>query len=129
MELSDKVALITGGKRIGLVVARELAARGVDIALSYARSRVEAERAAELVRAAKRRATAFQARSSSLRTAPAGPKSGPGSQSGSQPGAECCPAPASCNPFIPVGDATFCISPTARPFRRTPAIHFGFGSL
>ena len=61
MELSDKVALITGGKRIGLVVARELAARGVDIALSYARSRVEAERAAELVRAAKRRATAFQA--------------------------------------------------------------------
>jgi NAD(P)-dependent dehydrogenase (short-subunit alcohol dehydrogenase family) len=61
MELSDKVALITGGKRIGLVVARELAARGVDIALRYARSRVEAERAAELVRAAKRRATAFQA--------------------------------------------------------------------
>jgi len=61
MELSDKVALITGGKRIGLVVARELATRGVDIALSYARSRVEAEQAAELVRAAKRRATAFQA--------------------------------------------------------------------
>jgi len=61
MELSDKVALITGGKRIGLVVARELAARGLDIALSYARSRVEAEQAVELVRAAKRRATAFQA--------------------------------------------------------------------
>jgi len=61
MELGDKVALITGGKRIGLVVARELATRGVDIALSYARSRVEAEQAAELVRAAKRRATAFQA--------------------------------------------------------------------
>jgi NAD(P)-dependent dehydrogenase (short-subunit alcohol dehydrogenase family) len=60
MELSDKVALITGGRRIGLVVAGELAARGVDIALSYARSRVEAERAAELVRAAKRRATTFQ---------------------------------------------------------------------
>ena len=43
---TDKVALITGGKRIGLVVARELAARGVDVALSYARSRAEAEQAA-----------------------------------------------------------------------------------
>jgi hypothetical protein len=30
---------------------------------------------------------------------------------------------------VPVGDVPFCISPTARPFRRTPAIHFGFGSL
>ena len=61
MELTDKVALITGGKRIGLVVAGELAARGVDIALSYARSRAEAERAAERVRAVNRRATAIQA--------------------------------------------------------------------
>jgi NAD(P)-dependent dehydrogenase (short-subunit alcohol dehydrogenase family) len=61
MELTDRVALITGGKRIGLVVADELAARGVDIALSYARSRTEAERAAERVRAANRRATAIEA--------------------------------------------------------------------
>jgi len=61
MTPKNRVVLITGGKRIGQVVARELAARGVDIALSYARSRAEAEQAAELVRAAKRRATAFQA--------------------------------------------------------------------
>jgi len=59
--LTNKVALITGGKRIGAVVARELAARGVDVALSYARSRTEAEQAAESVRAAKRRGVALQA--------------------------------------------------------------------
>ncbi len=61
MDLTDKVALITGGKRIGLVVAGELAARGVDVALSYARSRAAAEQAAERVRAANRRAATFQA--------------------------------------------------------------------
>ena len=61
MDLTNKTALITGGKRIGLVVARELAARGVDVALSYARSKAEAEEAAGLVRAAGRRAAAFQA--------------------------------------------------------------------
>ena len=55
MILKDTVALITGGKRIGLVVARELAARGVDVALSYARSKAEAEEAAGIVRAAGRR--------------------------------------------------------------------------
>jgi NAD(P)-dependent dehydrogenase (short-subunit alcohol dehydrogenase family) len=60
MDLQNKVALITGGKRIGLVVARELAGRGVDVALSYARSRGEAEQAAEHVRAAGRRAAVFQ---------------------------------------------------------------------
>ncbi len=61
MILTNKVALITGGKRIGLVVARELGARGVDVALSYARSKAEAEQAAESVRAAKRRAATFAA--------------------------------------------------------------------
>jgi len=61
VDLKDKVALITGGKRIGLVVAGELAARGVDVALSYARSRTEAEHAAERVRAAGRRSTILQA--------------------------------------------------------------------
>ena len=61
MNLQNTVALITGGKRIGLVVARELAARGVDVALSYARSKAEAEEAAGIVRAAKRRAATFAA--------------------------------------------------------------------
>jgi len=61
MQLTDKVALITGGKRIGLVVARELAARGVDVALSYARSKAEAEEAAALVRQAGRKAAVIQA--------------------------------------------------------------------
>ena len=61
MELTDKVALITGGKRIGLVVARELARRGVDVALSYARSKAEAEQAASDVVAAGRRAAIFHA--------------------------------------------------------------------
>ena len=61
MNLTDTVALITGGKRIGLVVAGDLAGRGVDVALSYARSQAEAERAVDRVRAAKRRAAAFKA--------------------------------------------------------------------
>jgi len=61
VDLTDKVALITGGKRIGLVVAGELAARGVDVALSYSRSRAEAEQAAERVRAAGRKSAIMQA--------------------------------------------------------------------
>jgi NAD(P)-dependent dehydrogenase (short-subunit alcohol dehydrogenase family) len=42
-------------------VARELAARGVDVALSYARSKAEAEQAADIARAAGRRAATFNA--------------------------------------------------------------------
>jgi NAD(P)-dependent dehydrogenase (short-subunit alcohol dehydrogenase family) len=61
VDLTNKVALITGGKRIGAVVARELAARAVDIALSFSRSREEAEQTVSWVRAAGRRAEAFQA--------------------------------------------------------------------
>src|SRR5436190_7757875 len=61
MDLRDKIALITGGKRIGAVVAAAIAARGVDVALSYARSRAEAEQAADRVRGAGRRAAIFQA--------------------------------------------------------------------
>jgi NAD(P)-dependent dehydrogenase (short-subunit alcohol dehydrogenase family) len=61
VDLSDKVALITGGKRIGAVVARELASHGVDVALSYARSQAEADLAAQDVRGAGRRAAVFHA--------------------------------------------------------------------
>jgi NAD(P)-dependent dehydrogenase (short-subunit alcohol dehydrogenase family) len=60
VNLTDTVALITGGRRIGQVVARELSARGVDVAFSYARSRGEAEAGAGIVRSAGRRAAAFQ---------------------------------------------------------------------
>ena len=61
MTLTDRVALITGGKRIGAVVARELSTLGVDVALSYARSQAEAEVAAQDVRARSRRAETFHA--------------------------------------------------------------------
>lgn len=61
MELANRAALITGGKRIGLVVAGALAERGVDVALSYLRSRTEAAEAVERVRAASRRGVAIQA--------------------------------------------------------------------
>lgn len=52
MNLQGRAALITGGKRIGAVVAAELAARGVSVALVYSRSRDEAEATAATVRAA-----------------------------------------------------------------------------
>ena len=61
MDLTNKVALITGAKRIGLVVARELAKRGADVAVSYARSKAEADAAVAEVTAAGRRGVAFQA--------------------------------------------------------------------
>jgi NAD(P)-dependent dehydrogenase (short-subunit alcohol dehydrogenase family) len=61
VELTNKVALITGGKRIGQVIAGELAARGADVAVSYARSQAEADQTVALVQAAGRRGAAFQA--------------------------------------------------------------------
>lgn len=61
MDLTDKVALITGGRRIGVAVAERLASQGADIALSYNRSGAEAEAAAERVRGAGRTATVAQA--------------------------------------------------------------------
>ena len=61
MDLLNKAALITGGRRIGIVVAGELAARGVDVAFSYARSKAEADEGAALVQAVGRRTAVFQA--------------------------------------------------------------------
>jgi NAD(P)-dependent dehydrogenase (short-subunit alcohol dehydrogenase family) len=53
--------LITGGKRIGAAVALALARAGCDVALSYNRSRSEAETAAAGITAAGRRAHIQQA--------------------------------------------------------------------
>jgi NAD(P)-dependent dehydrogenase (short-subunit alcohol dehydrogenase family) len=61
MDLPDRVALVTGGRRIGIVVARELARSGADVALVYRRSRPEADEAADAVRAVGRRALVLQA--------------------------------------------------------------------
>jgi NAD(P)-dependent dehydrogenase (short-subunit alcohol dehydrogenase family) len=61
VDLQNKVALITGGKRIGRVVAEELARHGVDVALCYSRSQKEAEATAARVRDLGRRAAVFQA--------------------------------------------------------------------
>jgi NAD(P)-dependent dehydrogenase (short-subunit alcohol dehydrogenase family) len=61
MELAGRVALITGGRRIGAVVATELARAGADVALVYRRSRAEAEETAESLRALGRRAFLVQA--------------------------------------------------------------------
>jgi NAD(P)-dependent dehydrogenase (short-subunit alcohol dehydrogenase family) len=61
MTLDNRVVLITGPRRIGARVAVESAARGADVALSYNRSRDEAEAAAAQVRAAGRRALCIQA--------------------------------------------------------------------
>jgi NAD(P)-dependent dehydrogenase (short-subunit alcohol dehydrogenase family) len=60
MELSGRVGLVTGGKRIGAVVATELARAGADIALVYRQSRTEAEETAAAARALGRRAVVLQ---------------------------------------------------------------------
>ena len=61
MELTNRVALITGGKRIGAVVATELARRGADVALVYRTSRTEADETAQAVREFGRRSVVLQA--------------------------------------------------------------------
>src|SRR4029453_15184474 len=61
MELAGRVALITGGRRIGAVVALEVARGGADIALVYRRSRAEAEETADSLRGVGGRFFLFQA--------------------------------------------------------------------
>jgi NAD(P)-dependent dehydrogenase (short-subunit alcohol dehydrogenase family) len=57
-----RTALVTGaGKRIGRVIALELARAGFDVAAHYGRSQAEAEATVEAVRALGRRAVAVQA--------------------------------------------------------------------
>jgi NAD(P)-dependent dehydrogenase (short-subunit alcohol dehydrogenase family) len=58
---ANKVALLTGGKRIGAVVAETLAKSGADIALVYNRSLAEAAATESAVRALGRRAFVVQA--------------------------------------------------------------------
>ena len=59
--LTGRTALVTGGKRIGQVVAESLAQQGADIVLSYRSSRAEAEETAARVRGLGRRALVRQA--------------------------------------------------------------------
>src|SRR3712207_21693 len=61
MDLTNKVVLLTGGKRIGQVVDHDLARRGAHIALAYRGSRTEAEGSASDAKALGRKATVFQA--------------------------------------------------------------------
>lgn len=61
MDLDGRAALVTGARRVGRTVAIELARRGADVALSYNRSRGEAEATAEAVRTLGRRAFVRQA--------------------------------------------------------------------
>src|SRR5262245_41588410 len=61
MDLNGKVALLTGVRRVGAVVAKTLAQAGADIALVYNRSAQEAEVSVETARSLGRRALAIQA--------------------------------------------------------------------
>jgi NAD(P)-dependent dehydrogenase (short-subunit alcohol dehydrogenase family) len=61
VDLTSRAALITGTRRIGAVVATELARAGADVALVYNRSRTEADETAAAVKALGRRATVLHA--------------------------------------------------------------------
>ena len=59
--LNGQAAIITGGKRIGAAIALALAQRGMNVALSFNRSRSEAERVATDIEATGQRALIYQA--------------------------------------------------------------------
>ena len=61
MDLTNRVVLLTGARRMGAVVAPALGARGADVVLTWNRSRAEAEAAAAGVHAVGRRAVVVQA--------------------------------------------------------------------
>jgi len=61
VDLTDKAVLITGGRRIGAVVATALARRGAHVAMVYRTSRVEADETVTAIQAMTRRALAVQA--------------------------------------------------------------------
>jgi NAD(P)-dependent dehydrogenase (short-subunit alcohol dehydrogenase family) len=61
MDLTARVALVTGTRRIGAVVAETLAARGADVAVVYNRSQAEADTAAAKIRSLGRNALVVQA--------------------------------------------------------------------
>jgi len=61
MTLTDRVVLLTGARRVGAVVAEAVAGRGADVAITYNRSRDDAEATAKTVRAGGRRALVVQA--------------------------------------------------------------------
>jgi NAD(P)-dependent dehydrogenase (short-subunit alcohol dehydrogenase family) len=61
MNIENRVVIITGGKRIGRIVAQQLASRGADIVLSYRGSKTEAEQTVCDVRTCGRRAIAVAA--------------------------------------------------------------------
>jgi len=61
VELTSRAALVTGTRRIGAVVATELARAGADVALVYRSSRAEADETAAVVRGLGRRAAVLHA--------------------------------------------------------------------
>jgi NAD(P)-dependent dehydrogenase (short-subunit alcohol dehydrogenase family) len=61
MNLENRVVIITGGKRIGRVVAQQLAERGADLVLSYRGSKTEADETVGDVNHRGRRAIAVAA--------------------------------------------------------------------